>query len=210
MIPQAVHESWYDLKCWSRLPDIKSKLSYIDFYPLASEIFRGFSIPRDEVRAVIIGLAPYNNKLANGLPMANGIAFQPREYTTPSFRVMEDCYLNDFYDITKQLSFENVSNVMFLNMFLTVAPYGKPDSHAYIWDGFIQEVVKEFTGTIFALLGKVAQSLVIENNHVLKYVHPAATARMSNPPEFLDFRKSGMFKAIDELGMHINGQPIWN
>lgn len=221
-IPSIVHKSWHELDLWSDIDSIKQKLSKVRFTPEASDIFRGFSIPVNEIRVVIVGLSPYNTLLANGKSMATGIPFDVLpEHDRPSLQIIRDCLYNDYHDI----EVDNVriadwlkEGVFLLNKALTVEPHGNARSHMHIWTDFTTKVIQELdrvrNSVIFVFLGKEAaeyKNLVSARNYILEYCHPAATVyarERGKVPAHLDFTKSEMFKTIDSLTYNIDETTI--
>ena len=191
------HESWHDF--FSR-KDIIKMLKYIEknlrdevFYPKTNEVLRFTELDLEVMKYVLIGMDPYPQsfKDKNGilLPVANGRAFEPRNYTSwenstrnTSIRHMlkaiyyvetgqlkdlkyirEEIKNNNFHILPPHEWFNSLESqgVLFLNRTLTVKA-NKPDSHTKIWEEFSNELIKYLDNNYkldFLLLGNKAQKL---------------------------------------------------
>lgn len=109
-------------------PHIEKELAAGDFLPAPADVFRAFTLPRDEVRVLIVGQDPYPTP---GHPM--GMAFSTQPGVRPP-RSLVNIYRELYEDIKVpsredgDLSAWQQQGVMLLNRVLTVAP-GKPGSH---------------------------------------------------------------------------------
>lgn len=167
-------------------------------YPTKQDMFRAFKLTSfDETRVVILGQDPYPNHRATGLAFGNDL--EMCQIPSPSLRLMQECIERDFYDGLKlDFDYSLVSwakqGVLLLNTALTVRK-GEPGSHSPYWRRFISNTLEAIsnnkTGIVFLLLGGPAasfsNSINANNNFVLKYHHPAYSARRNedwNCPHF--------------------------
>lgn len=195
---------------------IRDRRKITQVYPPSNEIFRAFQLtPFGNVRAVIIGMDPYNN-LFRDKPVACGLSFAPRirEYMPPSLRQIYNCIKAEFYaeemtyDVDLDIEYWAHQGVLMLNAALTVEA-GKAGSHIKAWSDWTSEVIKAIneysTGVVFCLWGKDAQAFEsqIGSHHIiLKNEHPVAANYQGRKWECDHFRK------INEHLMGANGETI--
>lgn len=179
---------------------LHSQYKHQKVYPVKQDIFRAFKLTSfDDTRVVILGQDPYPNKRASGLAFGNDEDVLGPEPLSPSLQKIESCIERSIYDGLK-LDFDPSlvswakQGVLLLNSALTVRQ-GEIGSHSIYWRHFVKSVLNEIsnrkTGVVFLLLGTVASSfedsINANNNYVLKYVHPAFSARRGedwNCPHF--------------------------
>lgn len=151
-------------------------------YPIPSNVFRVFKELRpDEVRVVILGQDLYHDGSAIGRAFAvennNKIPFSLQAIIAERDRSI----INDISGYDYTLSNWVNQGIFLLNTALTVKK-DTPGSHMHIWDPFTKAVIKvlnETPSTIFCLWGNNAksyESLLTNNQHILKASHPAAEA----------------------------------
>lgn len=213
MLPKIVHESWKPIfeKSQSSLLAAKKQLVGKRLAPLPSETFKAFRMPISKVRAVMVGLAPYNHYSEKYQKLyATGLAFGTpmSDMDTPSLQMIRDCVAYDCSNPAVERTFDNTlesweeQGVLLLNTSLTVEFGGNPRRHIHIWFDLVKSALEPFLGEVpIALLGEDAKKLVTQvTPKVIRTCHPAATARRrydSNLEKRLDFRKSELFKQID-------------
>ena len=147
--------SWYDLiKGEFELPYMKELMGFIrDEYksgktllPRSKDIFRVFRETNlDDVKVVIIGVAPYSNEHANGIAFASDL--QPpmpkpllKLYETFNKQIQFGRYL-DLGTGDMSLNYLKKQGVLLLNNRLTIVK-GEPISHKYVgWEMFNSRVL---------------------------------------------------------------------
>jgi len=157
------------------------------YFPLKTNIFKAFELtPLKSVKVVIIGQDPYYQKLSNGLPRAQGLAFSAhRDDVIPESlntiyreleRTNEDFIRPPHGDLTSWAK----QGVLLLNACLTVQQ-GLPMSHGLLWIGFIKKVVEKISevnpGAIYVMWGKEAQKMkkiICDKAPQLEGPHPAS------------------------------------
>lgn len=179
---------WYDriaryLDFNKFIPSLNSIYKSKDIiYPIPSNVFRVFKELRpDEVRVVILGQDPYHDGSAIGRAFAvennSKIPFSLQAIIAERDRSI----INDISGYDYTLSNWVNQGIFLLNTALTVKK-DTPGSHMHIWDPFTKAVIKvlnETPSTIFCLWGNNAksyESLLTNNQHILKASHPAAEA----------------------------------
>lgn len=195
------------------------------FTPHLRDIFKVFTLIEPEnVNTIIVGLAPYNNGKATGIPFGNNLTdgFQ----ASPSLSIIADAVALQYGDITVgyhedtpfDWSLESwvKQGVLMFNVYWTVSFFDKPNTHAFWWD-FSVKLAEILDGTFTALpvllCGQQAQQLYNwKNQNVINVCHPAATARQNElihkiPPN-LNFVASNCFIDIDNVHKNINGKKL--
>lgn len=235
-VPKAIDTSWYplvaDLFEGQEIKDTVQKLSLRPYAPEAPNIFRGFSIPMDRVKVVIMGLSPYYYK-QNGQFTATGIAMgvPDKSFDTPTLEIIRDAIavqcnnpvVEETFDYTLQSWVDQ--GVMLINRALTVDlksqsnPKPDPAGHFRYWDWFMKQFIERFStskqGVIYAFLGADAAEMakyvdLLQCPYVFKTCHPAATARVKHEktiPEALNFMKQNLFVNINTV-LEQTGQEI--
>ena len=169
--------------------------------PQLKNTFKAFRLcSPDNLRVVIIGQDPYNNLLSinqNGIltkvPVATGIAFAnpadtPDKQLSPSLKVLKESVIDYTIPhgiITFDPSLEKweEQGVLMLNSALTCKAL-QPGSHSLLWRAFISSFLRHLSinlpGTVYLLMGKMAQSMepyICKQNHIIHIRHPAYYAR---------------------------------
>lgn len=176
------------------LRNIEKHISKDDFCPHAKNIFKVFKLtPPDKIRAVILGMDPYQSRGTKGedagMNRANGIAFStdldeiPRSLSNIFREMMSNGYARPpSADLTYLLK----EGVFLLNSALTVK-YDESGSHNDLWRGFTIELLKWIVARCrtngyeccFLLWGKKAQKVASEakiydsEEHVFSTSHPS-------------------------------------
>lgn len=179
---------WYDriaryLDFNKFIPSLNSIYKSKDIiYPIPSNVFRVFKELRpDEVRVVILGQDPYHNGQAIGRAFAVDTTPLPASLNIILAEMASSVYKENNFTIDTTLTPWVNQGVLLLNTALTVKK-DTPGSHMHIWDPFTKAVIKvlnETPSTIFCLWGNNAksyESLLTNNQHILKASHPAAEA----------------------------------
>ena len=197
--PKVAHESWK--KCDAFSDEVLAKLAVSlkpgTFYPYPQDIFKAFSIPVYDVRAIVVGMSPYHYTY-HGAPNATGLAFavseRPYKDYPPSLQLIADqvCVDNeesieDLFDPTLELWADQ--GVLLLNAALSCLK-NTPKSHMNLWSVFMQKLFQFFSdeytpGMIYYFMGADAKQLrrhLFElGNTVLSSFHPAFHARNKKP-----------------------------
>lgn len=151
-IPDIIHPSWHpylqplfnDKKMILINNNVLPRCKY---YPEASDIFKVFRMPLQEVKVVILGQDPYYNGSANGLAFAvNRTTVIPKSLSVIkneiiNSKVERDTYINIDSDRWKELAHWERQGILLLNSALTVG-VGESGSHTGQWQWFTREVVK--------------------------------------------------------------------
>ena len=175
-------------------------------FPLSKDTYNAFSYcSYGMLSVVIIGMEPYSTT-KQGNVIADGMAFS-NSYTgkrygiQPSLRYFWKGIANDlgYKEYTKEpnLAFLALQGVLLLNTSLTVEMSSigshlklKKDQFptSNLWEEFqkflLKEVLGTYTGMVYILMGKNAQSLERyinpDENHIFKTEHPSYAARQEN------------------------------
>lgn len=208
MLPSLAHKSWSECTAFNLLPSIRTKLIKNTFIPTnPPDIFKAFSLPVDQVKAVIVGLSPYPGKFSDGTYHATGEAFaidKPRNYEEwpASLKVIADAIaeveginvdeIEKYFDPTLQLWVDQ--GVLLLNISLTSVISNAFDARAHIpiWKEFTTKLLQwlndNLNGRTYYFMGSDAQRFTScinpMFNHVLVSEHPAAVARAEVPRKF--------------------------
>lgn len=185
-----IHESWSDVrKMIDDDPLVKQLNSTIlpttKFFPSAENIFNVFSMPKEEVRVVILGQDPYpQDKQAIGYAFAVAEDIRMPKSLQIIAKEIEDedaGFPDSEVPNWRTLEHWRDQGVFLLNTALTVQK-GKAGSHIKYWKSFTENLVKYISQTvkpIWVLWGKSAQEyeqFIAEDNPILKAPHPAAEA----------------------------------
>ena len=157
-------------------------------YPERKEVFSVFRrCNPNDVKVVIIGMSPYHDGKATGIPFAN------RDDTiqlSTSLELVKNKIESDIYngfnldfDITLESWLKQ--GVLLLNSAITTVR-GNPNSHVNIWFKFVSEIISNLTDNkkdiIFCLWGRNAQHFkrYIKNGSIiLECPHPSYFARLN-------------------------------
>jgi uracil-DNA glycosylase len=148
--------------------------------------FRALSFSRpEEIKVVILGQDPYHSPGADGLGVADGLAFSCRKCTTPQpslDNILVEAGVTAGKGIRYDLSPWAAQHVLLLNTTLTVAR-GQPQSHSTLpWAPITQGIVAAVSAlaphAVFMLWGRSAQSLRAHIKHqtrhlILETSHPS-------------------------------------
>lgn len=180
-------------------------------FPNKKEVFLPFKLCNyNNVKVVIMGMSPYSDGKATGIPFANR---EDSIKLSSSLELIKDKVEDDIYngfhldfDITLKSWIEQ--GVLLLNSALTVVR-GSPDSHIQHWFNFNKELVKNLSNRypdiIFCLWGKNAQLFeryINSNSIILKSYHPSYFARLNSKFE------CDHFKIINKILMEKNIEKI--
>lgn len=197
-LPSKVHPSWANCSAWSHLPAIIRNLIKGTFAPPnIKDAFNVFSMPTDEVKVIILGMAPYHTYDKKGEWYANGHAFAcaqeqlPYEAYPPSLKLIADAICVDEQNYKRfdhRLGPWIDDGVLLLNAALTCVT-SDPKSHLSIWNKFMSEILAFITekqgGCIVYFMGNDAKkfrgSIDPFQNKVFESYHPAYWARNSKP-----------------------------
>jgi uracil-DNA glycosylase len=182
----------------------------VPVFPPIDSMFRAFLLcPFDKVKAVFMGQDPYMDK------NASGVAFECKEFRSPSYKLMEDVYDDDYpHDFNTKLMDGDLSGwaqqgVLLINVALTV-PADKQTGHIGLWQPFIGKVMELLTfdrrPKVFVLLGSHAHSYskwVLPPSIDFCYEHPAYAAR-----EKRKWDAAGMFKKVNAFLIENHIMPI--
>ena len=159
---------------------ILESLSSSEFFPEQELIFKSLSLPRESVRAIIIGQDPYPSP-----GMAEGLAFSvppsiPMKKLPPSLRNIFAEYESDLgfpSPTTGHLGNWVDNGVLLLNRILTVAP-GAPLAHkGKGWELITDSILRSLIARAIPVIawGKPAERTARELNfkHVLASPHPS-------------------------------------
>jgi uracil-DNA glycosylase len=147
-----------------RISKILENLTGSEFFPAQEMIFRSLNLPRDSVKAIIIGQDPYPSP-----GIAEGVAFSvppniPIKKFPPSLRNIFTEYVSDLgfpYPTTGHLGQWSDNGVLLLNRILTVAPDAPLSHKGKGWE---------------AITDSILDSLVPENIPVIAWGKPAESA----------------------------------
>lgn len=162
-------------------------------YPDKNNIFRVFKLIKpSDVQVVCLGMSPYYDGSATGIPFGNDPNIANMKEPNPSLLQIEKAVEKDIYNglnITFDLTLESwlKQGVLLLNSSLTVVK-GNPHSHLKMWRPFIAGVItciNRYTNDnnrnmIYMLWGTAARSFSRYINpklYLLTEVHPSYTAR---------------------------------
>jgi len=196
---------------------VHEEYSALLVYPDKSLIFKPFiSTPWEELKVVILGIAPYTNGIANGLAYAN-LNADPNDIkpVSKSMRRIEECVdgLDDehkwckFWFHNYDLEHWAEQGVLLLNTSLTT-PKRKARSHTKLWRPFtakvIDKIVQEKSGIIFCMWGDSAKAYITDEmltkHHVLQYMHPTAAGENQ--------WACPTFEGVNEILQLHNNKPI--
>jgi len=183
--------------------------------PRPKDIFKAFTLcSLKDLKVLILGMDPYPQKgIATGIAFANS-SNTPESSFSPSLEVLRESVI----DFTKPHGIVNFDQslekwerqgVLLLNSALSCQA-GKPGSHALLWRPFMKSFLTKLSeyspGTIYVLMGNMAQSLetYIDKrlNYILKCKHPAYYVRnKSRMP-------SDIWKQINKILMGQIGKAI--
>jgi|694.fasta_scaffold133461_3 uracil-DNA glycosylase len=164
---------------------IKESTKYT-IYPPNNLIFNAFNqFNSDDLRVIIIGQDPYINENE-----AMGLSFSIPNGTKipPSLKnILKEIELEYGKSCDTDLTKWAKQGVLLLNKSLTVRQ-GSSNSHKMIWYTFTDDLIQYFANyyenIVYILWGNDAQSIEkyidINNNFVLKAVHPSPLAQTGN------------------------------
>lgn len=221
-----------------RLSRLKKILIKEPISPDMPDIFRAFSFPFSELNTVIVGLSPYYQihykvRTATGIPFAipdlRDVEGNLVHYTQSLDRLLEGI-VNDTGNIAVEADFDYSleswckQGVFLINRSLTVNRDTKDArGHLKYWTWFTKGVLQVIndnkSGIPFAFLGNDAWELsdvVTESNYKKKFSHPAAYSYALQRAKYdpykvnpnLDIAQQGLFKWIDGIHNHLNGETI--
>jgi len=184
-----MHESWksilkneLDSKDYKELQEyLYDRRKIVNIFPAPENVFNAFSIPFDDVKAVIIGQDPFH-----GAGQAHGYSFSVLDGIKPPpsllniFKELESDIPNWKRPTSGNLEKWARQGVLLLNTVLTVEE-GRPNSHkAKGWEFLTMAAVKALSDrgkTVFLLWGRNAQALSFcidaHTNTVLATSHPS-------------------------------------
>lgn len=154
-----IHESWREV-----LAPFSAQVSELlrsaepDTLPAPADVFRALSVPRDEVRVVIVGQDPYPTP-----GHAHGLSFSVGEHVRPLPRSLENVFRELREDLgnaptSGDLSPWTAQGVLLLNRVLTVRS-GQPGSHrGRGWEPLTEAILRATRPTVAVLWGNDAQT----------------------------------------------------
>ena len=181
------------------LKEISKKIvSKKPIYPPINRVFRTFTLPKEKIRVVILGMDPYHNPGS-----AVGLCFSVPKggKINPSLRNIYSELEREGYTGEKNgdLSHWLEQGVFMLNTALTVEE-GKPDSHTDAWYDFSIAVLREISGedVIWLLMG--AKAIAFQDTIrgiVIKTSHPSPFSAHRSSKGAPAFLGSGAFRKIN-------------
>lgn len=181
------------------LKEISKKIvSKKPIYPPINRVFRTFTLPKEKIRVVILGMDPYHNPGS-----AVGLCFSVPKggKINPSLRNIYSELEREGYTGEKNgdLSHWLEQGVFMLNTALTVEE-GSPDSHTDAWYDFSRAVIREINdeGVIWLLMG--AKAIAFQDSisgKVIKTSHPSPFSAHRNSKDASAFLGSGAFTRIN-------------
>jgi uracil-DNA glycosylase len=202
------HESWLpivtDIIESQEFLNVLTKLQEGNYTPHASEMFKAFRMPVNEIKLIILGQDPYPQK-----GVATGLAFGVSKFDnlSPSLEIMLEELLDTIEDFNEFSFFANIDleylerqGVLLLNSALTTK-IGRPGTHK-VWYPVIQDILLKVPPTLVVKLGKEAQQFKT-NGTSLEFPHPAADTYGNRRL----FRGSNIFNIINS---HLINPIIWN
>lgn len=160
---------------------INDKRQETIIYPKATEVFRVFNLPIDDIKVVILGQDPYHNE-----GQACGLSFSVND-GIPLPKSLINIYKELADDLgikpSKSGNLENwhKQGVFLLNAVLTVE-HNSPASHSKLgWEDFtdyiIEKISENCSNVVFILWGAFARSkktLINPNKHlIIESAHPS-------------------------------------
>ncbi len=219
-----IHPDWLPFFEENKI-EIENIIKQVDYennivFPNKKNIFKAFfyTSPKD-IRLVLIGQDPYINcEIINGkkIPQACGLSFSvPITHKIPPslkniYKEIKNCYPNyeipNNGDLTRWVVEEKI---FLLNSALTVLE-GRSNSHAKLWSGFTDKVIKyisdENDKTIFLLMGSFAitKAVLINNtkHKIFSCIHPSPLSASKG------FFNSKIFLNINNFLINIDKKPI--
>ena len=185
--------------------------------PLSSNVWRAFKdTPYNELKAILLGLAPYhtftkdNRPIADGLLMSCSITNQLQPSLEQFYNACER-ELGISINKTSNLEFLAKQGILMLNASLTTER-GKPGSHLSIWQPFMKYLFEEViitTGMPVVLLGKEASKMkkyLSPFTWIIECSHPASSSYSGG-----EWSSEGMFTKLNTILKNNNGYEIqWN
>ena len=172
-----VDPSWHSIftRHEIRINEILVSLTSDEISPKRSQVFRAFSLPRDHVKAVIVGQDPYP-----GVGVADGLAFSSNAQNPipASLRNILKEYSADLQlelPTSPDLSAWMNSGVLLLNRTLTTST-GERNAHVKAgWSSLTEDVVKELgaDGAVGILWGNYAREFAKYFPLRIESVHPS-------------------------------------
>ena len=201
-------ESFFTIERIKELEIIFNKIGD-NYFPLKEDVLRFLNLDLDNIKYVILGMDPYPSsyiKSGKSIPIATGRSFEVKNLKlwSSSFKqsslknIVKTVYFNEtgkienwnkikmeiddnnFLIKNPEEWFESLENqgVMFLNSSLTVKP-GKPGSHIFIWNNFMNDLIKYINGynnnIKWLVWGNNALKRIdglIDNKKIIKSCHP--------------------------------------
>ena len=205
--PHFMHESWYEMFEYRHFVELASKLPRENISPsFMPAIFKAFSMPRDQVKAVVIGQDPYPDpKLATGIAFAVPINAKIPPSLNAIWQSIEDYQGTVRRD--PEMDHWIDQGILLLNTALTCEA-GKPGTHYDIWRPFMRRVINELIlsdNLIWYLMGKVAKEeflplFNLSNSYVLTGNHPAVVV--------YDGVFESKFKQLSDRYEHVYGNKL--
>lgn len=208
------------------IKELEEIINQIDFetfniFPSIHQIFAAlFYFPPSKVKLLLLGQDPYiGSEIIEGIkvPQACGLSFSvpnTHKKIPPSlkniFKEIKNCYPN--YKIPTNgdlIRWVKNENILLLNASLTVIE-GKSNSHAKLWNGFTNKLIKFISdtndGTIILLMGNFAinkSSLIDQTKHkIFTCTHPSPLSAYNG------FFGCEIFKKINDYLNENNQKPI--
>jgi uracil-DNA glycosylase len=172
-----VHSSWSAIftNNQSRFSQILETIKEDEIAPTRDDIFKAFTLPREEVKAVIFGQDPYP-----GVGVADGLAFSSQD-GNPIPASLRNIFLEYSSDLglamptSPNLAKWQDAGVLLLNRTLTTSVTNR-NAHAKSgWNDFTLEVAKDLgaLGVVGILWGNYARELAPHFSNRIESPHPS-------------------------------------
>lgn len=197
---QRFHYSWYNLlndvlygnEFKTTMRQIKLQRETTPIFPKAEDVFVSFLTDIKQVKGIWVGMSPYPNFHANGIPFSTYYTEKP-----PSLKILEKgirdaCELGFLWNLDNNLISLRRKGVLLLNAALTTT--SDPKSHISLWWSFTREVLYRINNLYpdipIVLFGEQAKSFkpVLKSKNVFQLHHPAYYARTNAAPEYKDLK----------------------
>ena len=218
-----IHESWYPkLRKWIESEECDKIYEFLKketgrgkkLAPLSSNVWKAFLLtPYEEVKVVMVGMAPYHTFTRDNLPVADGILMgcsitKQLQPSLEQFYSAMEKELGVEIEKTPDLSYLCRQGVLMLNLALTTEK-NKPGNHIPLWNPFIKYLFEEVlltSGIPVVLLGKEASKVkryLSPFTWTLEVSHPASSAYSGG-----EWDSEGIFGKINTILKNNNGYEI--
>lgn len=202
------HESWLPIVTEviesQEFLNVLSALQEGNYTPHASQMFKAFRMPVNDLKVIILGQDPYPQR-----GVATGLAFADRvdEDISSSLHIIIEELIESVEGFNEFIMYDNVNleylekqGVLLLNSALTTK-INRPGTHR-VWYPVIQDILLKSPSVLTVRLGKEAQKFKTPGKY-LDFPHPAADTYGNRRL----FRGSGIFNIINKS---LKNPIIWN